>query len=97
MLLPLLGFIIGVTAFAVLGTAALRLQGEWPPRLIHLAVFIAVAMVAALIWGWVFGAAFASSSGQLESTFAVIVLLLGIPICGSLAGWLAVRRLSRGG
>ena len=94
MLVPLLGFVLTTTFFAIVGLIVLSLSGVRPLRLVVLAAFVVAAQAGLLAYGAACGAVFADGSHQLRSGGAVIGLLIGMPVAGTLTGWVAARALA---
>jgi hypothetical protein len=92
-LIPLLGFVVSAALFAALGAALLRVTGLRRVRPLLLGAFVAAGMVGALAYAAVYGALVAGPSRVLESRGAVIGLLAGLPIVGTVTGWLVTRAL----
>jgi hypothetical protein len=94
MLVPLLGFILSTTLFAVVGAVVLWLSGVRPLRLPVLAAFVGAAQVGLLAYAAAYGAVFADESNRLRSAPAVLGILVGMPVAGTLTGWVAARALA---
>ena len=92
MLLPAAGFIMSFLFFAVIGIGVLR----WRSRKIRLSVVVAFAIaaqVSVLLFAWAYGQLFASPTGRLESTIAVLGFLIGVVVAGAVGGYLVTTRL----
>ena len=94
MLLPLFGLFIAVAFFGTGGAIALRFAGVRPVRPSVLVTFIVAAQIGALTFAAAYGALFADAHNTLTSAGAVIGLLLGMPLAGLLAGFVAARWLA---
>ena len=91
MLVPALGFILSTTFFGVVGAVALRRGGVRPLRPAVLAAFVVAAQAAVLAFGAVYAALVANGDDHLTSAGAVVGLLFGMPVAGTLCGWYAAR------
>jgi len=96
--LILVGLILVAGIFAGLGALALRLS-PWPGlRWSSLLWFVFSAFVGAGAYAIAYEAIFADATGALTTTTSLMFLLVGIPIVGSLVGWLgagAARLISQ--
>jgi hypothetical protein len=89
MLVPAMGFLLGVIGFGTIGLVVLSVSGR--RRVVPLLVFIAAAFAGALAWSFVVSRVF----GTLNSSALVIIFLAGLPLSGGLTGWAATRRFTR--
>ena len=86
--LILLGLILVVGIFAGLGALVLRLT-PWPGlRWASLISFVFSAIVGAGAFAFAYVAIFGDATGALTTTTSMVFLLVGIPLVGSLVGWL---------
>ena len=86
--LILLGLILVAGIFAALGALVLRLT-RWPGlRWSSLISFVFSALVGAAVYTLAYLAIFGDATGALSTTTHLVFLLVGIPIVGSLVGWL---------
>ena len=86
--LILLGLILVAGIFAGLGALVLRLT-PWPGlRWSSLISFVFSALVGAAVYTLAYLAIFGDATGALYTTTRLVFLLVGIPIVGSLVGWL---------
>jgi nucleoside recognition membrane protein YjiH len=86
--LILLGLILIAGVFAGLGALVLRFT-PWPGlRWTTLLWFVFSAFVGAGAFGIAYEAMFADATGALTTDNSLVFLLVGIPIAGSLVGWL---------
>lgn len=86
--LILLGLILVAGIFAGLGALVLRLS-PWPGlRRSTLISFVFSAFVGAGAYAFAYLTILGDASGQLATTTSLVFLLVGIPIVGSLVGWL---------
>jgi hypothetical protein len=86
--LILLGLILVAGIFAGLGTLVLWLA-PWPGlRWASLIWFVFSAFVGAGAYAIAYEAIFADATGALTTTTSLVFLLVGIPLVGSLVGWL---------
>ena len=86
--LILLGLILVAGIFAALGALVLRLT-RWPGlRWSSLISFVFSAFVGAGAYTLAYVAIFGDATGALDTTTRLMFLLVGIPIVGSLVGWL---------
>jgi hypothetical protein len=95
MFLPFFGFLLSSAFFAGVGAVVLRLTGVRPVRAIVLLAFVVAAQAGLLVYVAVYGAIFADASNHLRSTGAVLGMLVGMPVAGSLTGLAAARLLAR--
>ena len=96
--LILLGLILVAGIFSALGALVLQ-WSPWPGlRWSSLVAFVVCAMGGATAYAFAYDAIFGDASHALTSTTSLVLLLVSIPIVGSIAGWLgaaAVARLER--
>ena len=86
--LILLGLILVAGIFAGLGALVLRLT-PWPGlRWASLIWFVFSAFVGAGAYGIAYDAIFGDATGALTTTTSLVFLLVGIPLVGTLVGWL---------
>jgi hypothetical protein len=86
--LILLGLILVAGIFAGLGALVLRLS-RWPGlRWSSLVWFVFSAFAGAGAYAFAYVALFGDATGQLTTTTSLVFLLIGIPLVGSLVGWL---------
>ena len=86
--LILLGLILVAGIFAGLGALVLRLT-PWPGlRWSSLISFVFSAFIGAAVYTLAYLAMFGDATGALYTTTGLVFLLVGIPIVGSLLGWL---------
>ena len=90
-----MGLVLSAAFFALVGAAVLWTSGVRPLRLSVLAAFIVAAQGGLLAFAAAYGLLFANADNQLTSAPAVIGMLLGMPVAGTLSGWLVARRLAR--
>ena len=82
-----LGLILAAGTFAGLGALVLRLT-PWPGlRWSSLISFVFSALVGAAVYTLAYLAIFGDATGALSTTTRLVFLLVGIPIVGSLVGW----------
>lgn len=93
MLIPLLGFVVSATLVAAVGVTLLRVTGDRRVRPLSLGAFVVAGLLGALAYAAVYGALVAGPGRELGSRGAVIGLLAGMPLAGTVAGWLAARAL----
>src|SRR5438045_741470 len=86
--LILFGLILVAAIFAGLGALVLRLT-PWPGlRWSSVISFVLSAFVGAGAYTLAYVAIFGDTTGALYTTTRLVFLLVGIPIVGSLVGWL---------
>jgi hypothetical protein len=86
--LILLGLILVAGIFAALGALVLRFA-PWPGlRCATLVWFVVSAFVGAGGYAIAYDAIFGDATGALTTTTSLVFLLVGIPLVGSLVGWL---------
>ncbi len=92
--LVLLGLILVAGIFAGLGALVLRLT-PWPGlHWTSLIWFVFSAFVGAGGYGIAYDAIFGDATGALTTTTNLVFLLVGIPLVGSLVGWLGAGAAS---
>ena len=90
----LLGLILVAGIFFALGALVLRLS-SWPGfRWSLLIAFVVCGMVGAAAYAFAYDAIFGDASHALTDT-GLTLLLVSIPIVGSITGWLGAAALAR--
>jgi hypothetical protein len=95
MLIPFVGFVLGLVAFTILGLIVLGVVPSLRLTAINLLLFVIGAFPGTLVLGNLYGRLFADSTNYLNSRAAILglfsVMLLGAIAGGSALVWLKMR------
>jgi hypothetical protein len=91
MIVPFFMLLISVVVFAAIGALLLKNLKRPPPTKVTMIVFIAFADLGALLYGTLYGALFADANNMLTGTSTVLILLVGLPLSGTVFGWIGAQ------
>ena len=95
MLLPAIGFIVGCVVFGIIGAVVLPLRPTPRSRVRDLPIFVAGALGNSAVAGGLYGLAFATPNGLLESRVAIFAMFTVLLVAGSSGGLCAVAIFRR--
>src|SRR5262245_10324257 len=87
MLLPALGFLIGLTIALLMARLALRFDRALRPNVGATLVFVASAFLGAILFTLAYTAVVADESNTLQSKAAVVGYFFGLLVTSASAGW----------
>ena len=72
MLLPLIGFITGVSISSLLGIVVIIIHPKWKLRFINVVLFVIGSLLTTLLSSYIYTKLFADNNGVLQSTELVL-------------------------
>ena len=95
MFMPLMGLITHIVVFSIIGVVILSFSKQVHLSIKSLVFFVVFSWAGLILYSILYSQIFANDQNELTSAIAVIGLLLGLVVAGSISGYLGTVALDK--